>query len=436
MKKQFVVAVAWVAWVAFALATPYASNVVAQDFPEGPAGEINSPGVEGDFTGGDFFDAGVAGAGLGHSDFLRSPNVAYSPTGEAIEIFDPLVPFGQPPTRLPELLGSPVAASDTKTDWITADGRINLENDSAESQLWAPDDATVAGWSDGPMGLQLGVDWLFFSRATTGGLTSFNLVTSDFSTSDDIELDVESTPRYRIGVGSEYGTGYEFVAYDFDEFSGGLTLMQENVVPVFFGGIPDQPVDSYSVTYQSRIKSYELNVWARRSEAVRVGYGLRHFAIEEKYDVTQGADTNTANTGATGTGTGGFTGFFSRTDNNLFGGQLMLELYRRVTPSTYLVGGVKGMLLHNRSDVDADTANHDGSGEDSFVTGGVNFNGGITCRPFRGLRFRAGYEGNFIGSVASGPAQSDGNSLFDPTISPVGDSIYFGGGYVGCTVTF
>ena len=177
-----------------------------------------------------------------------------------------------------------------------------------------------------------------------------------------------------------------------------------------------------------------MNVWARRSEGLRVGYGLRHFSVEEKYDITVGADSTTTDPAAGGAG--GFTGFFSKTDNNLFGGQIMLELYRRIAPGMYLEGGVKGLLLNNRADIDVNTANVDLSGEDSFITGGVNFNGGVSYRIFRGFSLRAGYEGVFIGSVAAGSAQSENNDVFSGAVSPFGESLYFGGGYVGCTLTF
>jgi len=63
----------------------------------------------------------------------------------------------------------------------------------------------------------------------------------------------------------------------------------------------------------------------------------------------------------------------------------MLELYRKIAPGMYVEGGVKGMLLNNRSDIDVNTANVDISGEDSLITGGVNFNGGVSYRVFGGF---------------------------------------------------
>lgn len=388
---------------------------IAQDFAEGPIGEINSIG-EG---------AGLGGSSFAGSDLLQSPNVAFTPSGQAIEVFNPNVPTMGPGAE------SGGAAS---SDWITPDGRMNLQRGNAqtpEEALWAPEGGTVQGWTDGPLGLQVGIDWLFFSRGFNGGVEFGFLNEEGTSTgevfTEQIDIDIESTARYRIGFASEYGTGYEFVAYDFNQFSGSLALSGERLVPVFFDGIPTEPVDEYNASYESRVKNFELNVWARRSENLRVGYGLRQLTVEDKYDIQFGAS------GGTTTGGGGF---FSKTDNNLFGGQLMLELYRQIGPALNLEGGVKGMLLNNRMDLDLNTGNRDQSGEDSLITGGVNFRGGISYRAFRGVSLSAGYEGVFIGSVASGTAQSAMNDDFFEDISPFGEGLYFGGGYAGCTITF
>lgn len=412
MKKQFIAAS--VATLTLAVAGFGGASLKAQSIAEGPIGEISQ-------------GSGSRGSGFADAATGQSPQVAFSSTGQEIEVFDPTVP-----TPSPE--GSTGGAN--VADWITPDGRINLEGrrPTPEDALWAPANPAAGGWTDGAMGLQLGVDVLYFSRAISGGSPFAFTATGESFSNADISVDPESTVRYRLGVASEYGTGYEFVAYDFDEFSGTLALTGEGITPVFFGGIPAEPADAYSATYQSRIKNFELNVWARRSEALRVGYGLRHFSIEEEYDITLGADSNDADP-TTGAVDGG-TGFFSSTDNNLFGGQIMLELYREIAPDFYVVGGVKGLLLNNRVDIDADTENIDRSGEDSFITGGVNFNGGINYRVFRGFSLRAGYEGVFLGSVAAATTQSENNNLLEETISPFGESLYFGGGYFGCTVTF
>jgi hypothetical protein len=412
MKKQLIAALTT---LSLATAGPGVKCSFGQGWADGPIGEISST-TEGTRFG---------GSGFAPSESFQSPNVAFTPSGQAIEVFDPSVPTIVPGEEFSGAAGS---------GWITPDGRMNLQREAQtpEEALWAPDNA-AGGWTDGPMGLQVGIDWLFFSRGINGGSPfAFNNAGETFSNAD-IDFDIESTVRYRIGVGSEYGTGYEFVAYDFNEFSGGLSLTGEGITPVFFGGVAE-PAESYETTYQSRIKSYELNVWARRSEGLRVGYGLRHFAVEENYDITFDVDSSTT-TPAVG-GTGGPTGFFSKTDNNLFGGQIMLELYRKFAPGMYLEGGVKGMLLNNRADIDVNTANVDLSGDDSFITGGVNFNGGVSYRIFRGCSLRAGYEGVFIGSVATGASQSENNDVFTGAVSPSGEGLYYGGGYVGCTVTF
>ena len=427
MKRQVVVFVL-AAMFALAIGVQNISSVLAQQLAEGPIGELSSLASENGFAGDVFSGNEFGGAGV-----ASSPNVVYSPQGEAIEVFNPSVSFEQNSQATPNLLATPVADPNTKTDWITPDGRINLDNGSPESQLWAPDDSSAGGWKDGPLGFQLGIDGLFFSRGLDGGSSFATNNAGESFSNADFDFDTETTARYRLGLASEYGTGFEFVYYDFNEFSGTLSLTGAGITPTFFGGNPAEAADSYTATYQSRIKNAELNVWSRRSERIRVGYGLRYISVQEQYDITLGADSGTAGSGNTG---GSFSGFFSKTDNDLFGGQIMLELFHPVTSSMYLEGGVKGLLLNNDADLDVDTANFDLSGDDSFVTGGVNFNGGVSYRALRGVHLRAGYEGVFIGSVASGAAQSESNSVFDGFVIPTGESLYYGGGYAGCTVTF
>ena len=432
MKRQVVFASA--ALCALGFVVQNLSPAVAQQFAEGPVGEISSSSFGNSFAGNDFAGSDFSGAGL-----ASSPNVVYTPQGQAIEVFNPSVSFEQYSEARPNLLATPVADPNTKTDWITPDGRINLENESPESQLWAPDGPATGGWKDGPLGLQSGIDWLFFSRSIDGG-SPFAFTDSGESFSNaDFDFDIESTARYRLGIASEFGTGYEFVYYDFQSFTGSLALTGEGITPFFFGIIPAEPVESYTANYDSRIKNFELNVWARRSERVRVGYGLRYFSIEEDYDVlfddgsgSSGSTTTPTNTNA------GSEGFFSSTDNDLFGGQIMLELYHPMTTTVSFNGGAKGMLLNNDAEIDVDTANLDSNGEDSFTTGGVNFWGGVTYRPIRGLSLQAGYEGVFIGSVATAASQSDNsNSIgYSESVSPFGEGLYFGGGYAGCTLTF
>ena len=433
MKRQIVV-FASAAMFAVAIATQSVTPVLAQQFAEGPVGELNSPSL-GNFGSLDDVGSIFGGSDVGGAAIASSPNVVYTPKGEAIELFNPSVPLQPVSQPTPNLLAAPVSDPNTKTDWITLDGRINLENGSPESQLWSPNGPAATGWQDGPLGLQVGIDWLFFSR----GLSGASIFQVDDSNNvvplADFDFDIESTPRYRIGVASEFGTGYEFVHYDFKTFMGSLSVDGQDTIPVFFGLVPVEQVDSYLGTYESRIKNFELNVWARRSQRLRVGYGLRYFSIEENYDITVVEDDGSGTTSATGTDE---TGFFSATDNDLFGGQIMLELYRPMTTATSLNGGVKGMLLNNNAKINVDTLNNDATGEDSFITGGVNFWGGVTYRPFRGVSLQAGYEGVFIGSVATGTSQSENVTAngFSENVSPIGEGLYFGGGYVGGTVTF
>jgi hypothetical protein len=428
-----------------------ANQSQAQDFIPQTSGEITGAFVD-DFPGSNGFSGSAIralepgednigspiefdslGAGSNRRFFVGQSAIQKSASnsdGMPVEIFDPLTTHGD---------GKSLGNTGDANDWVTPEGRINLKRRDPETQLWAPAPNGGGQWSDGPIGLQIGIDGLFFTRGLNGSAPFATNTAGQTFRISDLELDVESTIRYRLAIASEYGTGYEFVAYDLDEFSGTLSLTGEGITPTFFGGNPADPAESYTTTYRSRIRNYELNIWARRSESLRVGYGLRHFSIDEQFDITNDPVDPANSTPPGGGGVPGpvqTSGFFSSTDNTLFGGQIMVEFFRKFTSSAYLTGGVKGLLLSNRADLEINTANINLSGDDSFVTGGLNFHGGVSFRPFRGVNLQAGYEGVYLGSVASGSAQSENNNVFTGAVGPVGEGLYYGGGYAGCTITF
>ncbi len=157
-------------------------------------------------------------------------------------------------------------------------------------------------------------------------------------------------------IATEGGTGFELSAFDFQEFSSSLRLEGEGITPLFFGLIPDEPVESYDASYRSRLKNYQANVWGRRSERFKIGYGVRYVNLDENFDIEFLPDPNGGGTSTTANVDGGFS---SRTDNKIFGGQLMARIYRPFIDKVYLEAGVDGGYGFNRITADSDTANYD-----------------------------------------------------------------------------
>lgn len=131
-------------------------------------------------------------------------------------------------------------------------------------------------------------------------------------------------------------------------------------------------------------------------------------------------------------------GFFSRTENKIFGGQLTAQIFRPVAGRLYLEGGAAGGYGFNQITTESDTAGDDNDTRTrrNAGTGFISFNGGFNFQPTNGVTLRAGYEGLFLGNVGLAPDQSAGivTNGAEATISTGG--LYFGGVYVGAVFAF
>lgn len=240
---------------------------------------IDSPS---DFDGSEFVDRRFVGQELEPQSGLGSH--ARSSTGSE---FPPLALTNSAPNLAPAnrsaqpdgpILGNPgTNQSHTPTDWRrTEAGR--LWDTSAGRDDEGP-------WGDGDVRLQFGIDYLYFTRgAAADNFFASNNAGETFSLAD-IDIGTESAIRYRLLLATVGGTGFELLGYDFEEFSGSLLLQGEGITPEFFGLIPADPVTEYNVSYESRLRNFEANVSARRSERLKIGYGLRYVNLEENFDI-------------------------------------------------------------------------------------------------------------------------------------------------------
>lgn len=299
-------------------------------------------------------------------------------------------------------------------------------------QLWETPVGTDDRWYDGRLHLQFGLDYLYFSRgAAADNFFASNDAGETFSLAD-IDPGNDTTIRYRLLIADDGGTGLELLGYEFEDFNGSLSLEGEGITPQFFGLIPADPAPSYDASYKSQLSNLEANIWRRNGERLKIGCGLRYIKLEEEFDIEFIEDPN-----ATGnTTTMVEDGFFSSTENRIFGAQLMARVYRPVVRKVYLEGGVNGGIGFNRITADSDTANIDSQTEDDISTGFFSFNGGVSYRPMDGLSLHAGYEGLLLTAVALSPDQSAAIDSFNGTGDIQTGELYFGGAYFGGTVRF
>ena len=315
------------------------------------------------------------------------------------------------------------------TDWRTTEA----------GRLWTTDsrDNDDSSWLDGNMRLQIGIDYLYFSRGAASDTLAVNDANETFVI-PGIDPGHDDTLRYRFLIATEGGTGFELTGYDFRDFSGRFRFEGEGdgTTPIFFGGISTEPTESFEMEYRSRLKNYEANVWGRNSERVKLGYGLRYINLDENFDIDFTGSANGGGTPAPATGGGGIGGFSSRTNNEIFGGQLMVQLYHPVVSGFYLTGGASGGYGNNHIEVDSDTANNDTHSEDDSGTGFFSFNGGISMRVANGLTVNAGYEGLLLTSVALAPDQSEAAVFAQGVPEMQTGALYFSGAYIGAVLAF
>ena len=302
-----------------------------------------------------------------------------------------------------------------------------------EHPLWSDSGATASaggsyiGFDQSQMRLGIQVDYINFSRS---GLDDQDFV-FDQDTFEpllnfrDVNPSAESTARIRILYQSDLGTGFEFGFFDADNFNGSATV--ENGLPELFGGIPADPAASYDISDTSQLESYELNAWGRRNERVRLGIGLRALDFRNSF--------NSIETGsATGNSTG--RGFFSDSDNDLFGGQVSAELYRPLGPALQLETGVRFGLYNNSADIEFTSANRDFSYDDDTLSTVVDLSIGLSWTITSYFRLRAGYNAIFIGDLATASAQSPDFDFFATSAPVVFSNLSFRGGYFGGEMRF
>jgi len=263
---------------------------------------------------------------------------------------------------------------------------------------------------------RVGVDFLFFARS---GASDFEFST-DGSNFSDFDFGTEADVRLNFQFMDDTGTGFELSFFDIGGFDAELASDSSDAVPTFFGGVPVNG-GVFDANYRSEFRTIEVNAWAHQDVETRVGLGFRYFGLDEDLDILLSGSSN---------------GFFSETDNDLWGFQILYDRKKTFNQFFGFDYGLKGGFLINRAEMFAEAANIEGGTENSNIGGFLNFFFGLNYRAAENIRFRIGYEGIGVFGVALAPDQSAQQDIFAGLVDPVRGSIYVGGLYIGGNVAF
>ena len=268
-----------------------------------------------------------------------------------------------------------------------------------------------------------GIEALFLTRS---GLDDIDFVFDDNGPSlsfSDLDPGSDTTVRVRLGYMDGRGQGFEYVSFDFDDFGRTQVVDGPNVLPIFFSSIPAEAEPSWDITFTGEFSSHEINAWIRTSDRFRWGLGARYMDLREDFNVLISA-RNTD-------------GFFSDTDNDLFGAQWVGEYSRPISNSLEFVVGLKLGGFYNNVDSRHFAENVQFHLEDdtfSFVT---DLNVGITHHIGPSATISLGYQLINLTDVAVAPNQSRSVQAFAPDANDLDfDNALFNGAFLGATVRF
>ena len=296
---------------------------------------------------------------------------------------------------------------------------------------FAPNVATIGGFrtnyqDNTPMRLGFQTDFLYFNR---GGADDSFFVFDETTFQpllrhSDLQFDDELTQRYRLLYQSQGGTGFEFQYFNFDNFD--VTRRMSGVIPVFFGGQPSVLSASYDLTYNTEIKNHEVNAWVRSNEFLRIGIGGRYVDLREEFNITEGINSSFFAT----------EGFFTDADNDLFGGQLLADIYIPLAPGLNLEFGGRAGIYHNNMDFRVRTLTRDIHYEDEALSTVFDVNAGLAFQVTPRMQVHFGYQAMFLNDVALGPSQSTGYDFHATSADAQLTDLTLDGGYFGAEFQF
>jgi hypothetical protein len=274
--------------------------------------------------------------------------------------------------------------------------------------------------------LQFTADLLILGREgpDSGGLFFNSETGEELLNLDQMAPSGEAGVRLGLIFFDEGGYDLELSYLGTDRFVADRTRSSDDgIVFPFFGGIPAEFSNSYQASYSSRLRSGEINVRRRLQDRVALLAGFRVVELKERFDIRDDDG-----------------GFFSSTDNDLYGLQGGADLILWTIRRSQLFSTLKAGVYYNNADVMAEAANRGrpiqfiaGEDEVAFV-GDVALGLLIPMGPRADLRM--GYQGIFLDGVGLAPNQSRNYDLFTGSGSLVESTLFYHGGFLGVDVFF
>jgi hypothetical protein len=242
----------------------------------------------------------------------------------------------------------------------------------------------------------------------------------------DLDLDTRAGARINLTFLDESGWDFmfdmlfhgDFEAQPTVDSSGGVTLP-------FYGGIALAPIDT--AFYRSDFDTGELNVRRRFGPNVGLLAGVRYLELNERLDFALQGSPNE--------------GYFSQTDNRLFGVQIGGEAVVPANAYLRLFACGKFGIFNNSYEVTAQATSTSStplrlrSGDDmEAYVGDLNFGFEVQTVPSCTLRF--GYQIFWIENVALSADQINQYDIFTGAGSVSKGSPIYQGGFGGLVFTF
>ena len=238
------------------------------------------------------------------------------------------------------ILASHLIAAEPESRWVESPSAIAPQDLYSSQSPGDLDSCNVSVWRTRPPKVQFTVDLLIMDRADTGS----NPLLVDMETGEVLlstgGLIQDAEPGARLGLillDQEGGYDVEFSYLGLDTFGDPVTRSSNNPIGfVFFDGFPANPQSSYTVDYRSELNSGEINLRKRFGPQVSWIAGFRFLELRERFNILSDSG-----------------GFFSNTDNDLYGFQLggdvqLFRVHRSLVFST-----VKAGVYYNNADVSA-----------------------------------------------------------------------------------
>lgn len=188
------------------------------------------------------------------------------------------------------------------------------------------------------------------------------------------------------------------------------TLTANQVIPLFYGGVPQSPTNSNDVFFQSQIRSFEANAVFRTPFRLRFLTGFRFFEVDEIYDIIDNVNSSNGVTA----------GFFSRAENTMAGGQIGAEGTLISNSNGRVFGSFKWAYLGNDAFGAARAANPSGGlleevAKDSISSQLLDFQLGGALGLSKRFSIYAGYQGLVASDLSLALNQNQNANIFAGT---------------------